>query len=299
MAQTFAATFNSTNCAWEVTGTQDPIPTGLECWETATFNSTSCAWEVTGTQDLIPTGLECWQTTSFNTETCVWDIHGEEPIDSIEEFEVICEGQTVTLHANSSVLNPEYLWNTGDITEEITVNSPGTYTVEITDNFCFTTIKTINVSLSESPQIGSVFSDGNNIIIEAVNTGDFEYSIDGIQFQTSNIFINAEGGLYSVYIRELNGCGIISFEHLHFKIPKFFTPNNDGIHDTFDLKGIEYYSSSEVYIFNSYGKLLKTSINLPFAWNGKFNNKNLPNSDYWYIIKIDNHEFRGHFTLKR
>jgi gliding motility-associated-like protein len=71
--------------------------------------------------------------------------------------------------------------------------------------------------------------------------------------------------------------------------------------DRFHLKDIsdEYFETSEVYIFNRYGKLLKSSYNQSFSWDGTFNNMRLPTSDYWYIIKIEDQEFRGHFTLKR
>ncbi len=54
-------------------------PTGLACYETANFNTTSCAWEVTGTQPAAPTGLACYETASFNTTTCQWDVTGTQP----------------------------------------------------------------------------------------------------------------------------------------------------------------------------------------------------------------------------
>jgi hypothetical protein len=73
------ATWNPTNCAWDVTGTQPPAPTGLACYETASFNTTTCAWDVTGTQPPAPTGLACYETASFNTTTCAWDVTGTQP----------------------------------------------------------------------------------------------------------------------------------------------------------------------------------------------------------------------------
>ena len=69
--------------------------------------------------------------------------------------------------------------------------------------------------------------------------------------------------------------------------------------DIFVLKGIEFFSSSEVSIFNRQGKLLKYSRNNPFSWNGTFKNNKLPTDDYWYAIIIDGHNFSGSFTLKR
>ena len=86
--------------------------------------------------------------------------------------------------------------------------------------------------------------------------------------------------------------------HLHFYIPKYFTPNNDGVNDTFSLSGIEFYAASQVSIFNRYGKLVKYSENSPFSWDGTFNSAQLPSDDYWYVIVIDGQKLNGHFTLK-
>ncbi|OMP32079.1 T9SS type B sorting domain-containing protein [Mangrovimonas sp. DI 80] len=77
------------------------------------------------------------------------------------------------------------------------------------------------------------------------------------------------------------------------------TPNFDGHNDRFDLVGIESFSSSEVYVFDRFGKLLVSSKNTSFAWDGTYNDALMPTSDYWYLIKIEGQVFQGHFTLKR
>ena len=77
------------------------------------------------------------------------------------------------------------------------------------------------------------------------------------------------------------------------------TPNGDSYHDTFELRGIEFFQTSEVYVFDRFGKLLKSSKNNPFSWDGTFNNQLLPSSNYWYLIRIEGQEYRGYFTLKR
>ena len=280
-------------------GAQPIEPTGLECWQTTSFNDVSCSWEILGEQPEEPDSLECWQIATFNNDSCVWDITGTEPLESIEENVFFCEGDDVILSGNINVPNSTYLWGSGETTEEIIISQPGMYSVEITSNLCATTIKTINVTENIIPIIESVISQGSSIIVTTLNMGDFEYSLDGNLYQLSPVFNNVQGGLYTVYVRERNGCGIVTFQHLHFIIPKFFTPNGDGVNDVFDLGGIEYFSRSEVYIFDRFGKLIKSSKNQRFVWDGTFNNEVLPNSDYWYYIKIDNQEFRGHFTLRR
>ena len=103
-----------------------------------------------------------------------------------------------------------------------------------------------------------------------------------------------------IIINDKNGCGITEpIPFVVFAYPKFFTPNNDGVNDTFKLAGIEYYGTSSVSIFNRYGKLLKNTVNSPFEWDGTYVGEGLPTDDYWYVIIIDGQTFTGHFTLKR
>lgn len=220
------------------------------------------------------------------------------PIPIVEdESTFICEGETKTLYANSP--NNTYLWSTGDAISQTTVDAPGIYTVIVTNGSGCSVTKTITVTQIDRPVIASIVSDGSDIIVNTQNIGDFEYSLDGVNYQLSNIFFNAEGGLYTVYVKERNGCGEVTQEFLHFVIPKFFTPNGDDENELFILKGIEYYNQSEVYIFDRMGRLLVTTKNQPFYWDGTFKGKPLPSSDYWYVITIDGHQLKGHFSLKR
>uniref|UniRef100_UPI0026258D01 putative metal-binding motif-containing protein n=1 Tax=uncultured Algibacter sp. TaxID=298659 RepID=UPI0026258D01 len=43
------------------------------CYETATFNTTSCMWEVTGSQPAEP-ATACYETATFNTTSCMWEV---------------------------------------------------------------------------------------------------------------------------------------------------------------------------------------------------------------------------------
>jgi gliding motility-associated-like protein len=213
-----------------------------------------------------------------------------------------CENVITTINANVAntvSINESYFWrDTGEITESIDVSNEGTYTVEVSNGSC-TVTKTIVLSQIDSPIIGSVESDGRDVIITTSNSGDFLYSLNGTTFQSSNIFKTIEGGLYTIYVKHRDCDEVITTNHIHFYIPKFFTPNGDRVNDTFNLKGIEFYSTSSVSIFNRYGKLLKNATNTAFTWNGSFNGEQLPTDDYWYVIVIDGQKFTGHFTLKR
>lgn len=293
------ATINATNCSWDVTGVQPTQPIALNCWDNFLFDALSCTWVNNGDQDLQPLSLNCWDNYQFNTGSCSWDNMGSQPVKIIEKTVELCSNSMVTLQAQTNITNPSFTWSTNQISTSIMVNTSGLYSVEISgDNCTFETI-IFNVIDIEDPVIESVISNGNNIVITTQNTGDFLYALDDNIFQLDNTFYNVEGGLYNIFVKQQNCSTAVSLEYLHFYIPKYFTPNNDGVNDGFDLSGIELYDSSQVSIFDRYGKLLKFSRNTSFSWDGTYNNKPMPTDDYWYVVIIDNQKFMGNFTLKR
>ena len=215
-----------------------------------------------------------------------------------DETLLFCESETIDLHADTDIATATFLWNTGATEEFITVDQAGIYTVDITNESC-TVTKTITLSRIDLPIIESVESVGRSLVIATANMGDFLYSINGNIFQPNPVFTNVDGGSYTVYVKHQNCDTLVTSSFIHFFIPQFFTPNGDGVHDEFDLKGIEFYQTSQVSIFNRYGKLLKFSKNAAFSWDGLFAGELLETGDYWYVISINEQQFTGHFTLKR
>lgn len=231
-----------------------------------------------------------------NTRTAVTLTFSQSP-QVFDEAVFFCQDESIEISAN--INNVSYLWNTGETTESITVSTEGIYTVDVTNLDGCTVTKTIDVTQLDAPIIAEVFTENNNLVIATENEGDFSYSIDGINYQNTPVFENLEGGRYTVYVTENSDCGIDTQTFIHFIVPKFFTPNNDTYHDTWRLKGIEFYASSEVQIFDRYGKLLFYRKNKPISWDGMFRKQQLPTSDYWYVITINGQRRVGHFTLKR
>jgi gliding motility-associated-like protein len=291
------ATFNTTSCTWEVLENLIAQPE-TACYETAIFNEATCLWDISGSQPEQP-DLESWETATFDTASCSWSVSVTQTTSTTEESINLCEGSELVLSATTNLEMPNFNWNTGSTSQQITVNSSGIYTVDITEgaHALETTIYTITEVAT--PIIESVVSDGDEIIITTANSGDFMYSLDGVVFQDNPRFKSVEGGAYTIYVKS-TGCDTTTrVDHLHFYVPKFFTPNNDGINDTFKLSGIQNYSTSQVAIYNRYGKLLRFSNNSSFEWDGTYKNENLPADDYWYHILIEDQKITGHVTLKR
>ncbi|MDB5158934.1 MAG: Gliding motility-associated C-terminal protein [Mucilaginibacter sp.] len=67
-------------------------------------------------------------------------------------------------------------------------------------------------------------------------------------------------------------------------VPNTFTPNNDGINDTWEIKYLDTYTECTVDVFNRYGQKVYTSVGYKIPWNGRFNNSELPVGVYYYII---------------
>ena len=100
-AGTYSVTITDANgctsfASINVTVNAPAAPTGLACYQTASFNTTSCAWDVTGTQPAMPT-LACYETASFNTGSCSWVVTGTPIVVSTITPSTAVVGATVTL----------------------------------------------------------------------------------------------------------------------------------------------------------------------------------------------------------
>jgi gliding motility-associated-like protein len=166
------------------------------------------------------------------------------------------------------------------------------------NSFSFNLVRSILPKISEVKIQDN--SDNNYIEIITSSNGDFEYAIDGFNFQDSNTFYNILGGVYVVKVRDKKGCGVDEREIILVDYPKFFTPNNDGYNDYWHILGIEKFPNSVTTIFDRYGKFLKKLMYNDIGWDGTFNGKKLFASDYWFTAELGNgRNFEGHFSLKR
>ena len=209
----------------------------------------------------------------------------------------VCENESVTLSENFS--DVQYLWSNGETGNSITVDSAGAYNLQLTTEDGCSVSKTYFVENYVNPIISNISQIDDSLIIELSTEGDFSYSIDGNTYQNQPVFNNLTGGLYTIYIRENNGCKIVTEDFVYILIPEFFTPNGDNINDVFQIGGDTNFDEFEVIIFDRFGKVLIQSNEAPFQWNGTYNGRNLPSDDYWYRIKINDEIYSGNISLIR
>ncbi|RNC89390.1 MAG: gliding motility-associated C-terminal domain-containing protein [Allomuricauda sp.] len=209
---------------------------------------------------------------------------------------------------------------TGAAATTFTVTSPnsGRYFVSIETTFGEIITDDILITFYGVPQLDEVRviddlvnsdqTDPYNIEIVAVGTGDYEYAINGGEFQDDPIFRDVPPGINTVVINDKNGCGITEpIEFLVVGYPKFFTPNGDGFHDNWNVLGVEVLTNPAVFIFDRYGKLVKQLDATTLGWDGTYNGRPLPSSDYWFRLDYDRDDsgvivatqVRRHFSLMR
>lgn len=190
---------------------------------------------------------------------------------------------------------------------DLTVNKKGIYKVETTNSQGCSRVRTITVNASDKAtvQIDIVdLSTENSITVLAKGAGDYVYSLDNEfgDYQGNNVFVNVPAGIHTVFVKDMNGCGLVSKEIALLGIPNYFTPNQDGYNDTWNLKGINtvFNAKTTVRIFDRYGKLIKEINPAGEGWDGTYIGQQMPATDYWYSIQLeDGRSFKGHFALKR
>ncbi|WP_134397257.1 T9SS type B sorting domain-containing protein [Flavobacterium psychrophilum] len=180
------------------------------------------------------------------------------------------------------------------------------YYVSQTVGTCESPRAVITSNISEPPATivatpSNYFADLQTITVTVTPAGEYEYQIDNGAFQNSNIFANVSAGLHNITVR--NECVSKSTTAYIVDYPRFFTPNGDGYHDTWNIPELKNQANAKVLIFDRFGKLLTEIRPSGSGWNGTFNGKELPSTDYWFVVTYEENgitkEHKSHFSMKR
>jgi gliding motility-associated-like protein len=146
-----------------------------------------------------------------------------------------------------------------------------------------------------------------NINISGI--GNYEYALNNPDgpYQDSAFFTGLSGNAHVIYVRDKNGCGIVEAnvdrDITLDDFPKFFTPNNDLANDIWQYSPLEPINDIRllyIHIYNRFGAFIKQLDPYATGWDGTYNGRPLPESDYWFrAVDNLNNEYKGHFSLKR
>ncbi|WP_299553901.1 T9SS type B sorting domain-containing protein [Seonamhaeicola sp.] len=245
-------------------------------------------------------------------------IVNDAPVISINEDYLICQNQPVALSGDSSNDRFEWLDDTGVISTQsaLSFSEPGTFTliayktengIECSNSRTFTINRT-DIPVFSNIEVQEVSQNNHTISVAVDGGGAYEFSINGMDYFDASTgtydFNNIPAGTHTVYVRDVNQCEPTIQEEVNIiGFPSFFTPNNDGINDFWEIKGLDSnaYDEVTVSVFDRYGKLiviLNTANN--FRWDGTYKGYLAPQNDYWYeVIYSTGAIDRGHFSLIR
>jgi gliding motility-associated-like protein len=158
--------------------------------------------------------------------------------------------------------------------------------------------------------VSNYFDNNQTITVENIDGyGTYQYSLDNGPRQDSPVFENVAFGTHFITIWDTEGGLAASCDPMYIEgiqtidYPRYFTPNGDGIQDTWNIFGLSDQVNAKIYIFDRFGKLIKQITPQGQGWDGTFNGNPLPSTDYWFTVEYleatTTKEFKAHFTLKR
>ncbi|MCW3160323.1 gliding motility-associated C-terminal domain-containing protein [Chryseobacterium oryctis] len=196
--------------------------------------------------------------------------------------QVICSDEHVLLDAGAGFTT--YKWSTGATTQTITVGA-GNYYVDLGLDGCVYR-QYVNVITAQAPIITKIDVVGTTATIHVTGgTPPYRYSLNGIDYQDSNIFIGLSRGTHKVYVLGSDGCLPVTKEFLVLNIVNAITPNGDGINDVLNYSDLRIKENVSIEVADRYGATVYKSANKNYIWDGKPGGRTLPTGTYWYVIK--------------
>jgi gliding motility-associated-like protein len=199
----------------------------------------------------------------------------KDPIISLDKSTAICSGSEKVLDPG---MHKSYLWNNGSTDRQLSISSPGTYYVSVTDDNNCVADDTINiVTVLPTPKD---FLPNDTAIC---NYGEVNLLADpgykNYLWSTNSITRSAtikQTGIYWLKVRDANNCEgtdsiVVSPKHclMGFFIPRAFTPNYDGKNDVFKPIILGNVKSFSFAIYNRWGQKIFETKELGKGWNGE------------------------------
>ena len=208
---------------------------------------------------------------------------------------VICPETLTNLDAGPGF--DSYLWSTGATTPAIMNVPAGSYWVDLTFDGC-TYRQHVNVTESPIPFITMIEINGNTVTIGVSGgTPPYEYSLDGVNWQSSNVFNNVPRGNHIIHVRDTNKCEEITRPFVIINLINTITPNADGYNDAIDYSALMDNDNIVFRIFDRYGaEVFRGNPTNRFIWGGKITGRPVNTATYWYFISWT--EFGGSTTVK-
>lgn len=217
---------------------------------------------------------------------------GESPSVQLGEDKFLCDDASLTFDFSS--IEATYEWQDGSNNAIYEINNTGTYWVNAF-NDCGSDTDTIYLEKAITPTVGfneavvNLCREDNDsfTLTPSINTTATYTWNSG---ETDSILTINSNGLYGIAVS--NGCGedyaeqevIFNICDCKMLIPTAFSPNGDGINDSFAPTFNCNTTISELSVFDRWGQQVFTTSDILARWNGTANGKTCEVGTYsWYV----------------
>lgn len=211
----------------------------------------------------------------------------------------LCSGDSVQLYTTAAPQN-HYLWNTGATTDSIYASTAGNYLLSVTDTItgCMS-MDSVDITVLPRPVAtagpDTSVSAGGSIVLQG-NGGSFYSWSPSVGLDDPNsatpLCTPPYTITYTLTVTSMNGCSdtdavkVTFLKDYNVIISNLITANGDGFNDVWNIQNIEYYPENKVSVYNRNGMLVFDQESYNNSWNGTFNNLQLPDGTYYYILEF-------------
>ena len=239
------------------------------------------------------------QLTTINATICEGKKYTDNGFDVENErvytnTHVSPNGCDNTVVLNLTVLKPEQTNITATICNNDIYNQygfytdeDGTHTITLNGSNGCDSIVTLNLNVLET--YTTYYAD---TICEGFDYFDYGFELYSV----------TESDIITKTYTATNGCDSIQILDLTvikpcIVIPNAFTPNEDGINDTWVIENLHLLSEFQVKVFNRWGQKLYECINDYKPWDGKYKGRYVPTGPYIYLVELKNKKYTGIVTV--
>ncbi len=213
--------------------------------------------------------------------------------------EVICRDESADLTASGGL---SYIWYfngqiiSGTAGSTYKADQAGEYYVSTGSGTCSDVSERVFIQLSEvdvDAGFDRIINVGESVQLTTMTNGSvasYYWEPGNVAPTASPVVAPDESTTYMVQVTDIYGCTAKDEVHVKVVLPLFipnaFTPNGDGIHDTWEVQGLERFTDLKVEIYNRWGNLIYSSRGSYKPWDGKKNGEYMPVGTYYYVIDV-------------
>jgi gliding motility-associated-like protein len=217
----------------------------------------------------------------------------------------LCEGSGMALAASGGT---NYLWTPAKGLSAATIANPTAspsdttrYKVTVTNQFGCTDSAFVTVNVWKKPVVNAgsdqqIFSGEAASLSGTVGGTSVSFNwFPSMAMQNSGtlspVVYPEETTTYTLAVVSALGCGTVTDQvvinvYKTIRPPNVFSPNGDGINDSWIIPGLETYPESVVSVYNRTGQLVFRTRSVEKIWDGMYNGKPAPVATYYYVIDL-------------